>query len=75
MNIVVRIRTHTQKDLKTNHTTTVILAWEKDVLVFVNVYTGKGWNKMIHNVLTLPLVLTRYCHMCQNSKLVAEVLP
>ena len=28
----------------------------------VNVYTGKEWNKAIHNGLTLPLVLTWYCH-------------
>ena len=32
-----------------NHTTTIILAWEKDSLVVVNVYTGKEWNKAIHN--------------------------
>ena len=45
-----------------NHTTTIFLAWEKDSLVFVNVYTGKECNKAIHNGLTLPLVLTWYCH-------------
>ena len=50
-------------------------AWEKDSLVFVNVYTGKEWNKAIHNGLTLPLVLTWYCHASQNSKMAAEVFP
>ena len=60
---------------KTNRTTTIILAWEKDSLVFVNVYTGKEWNKAIHNGLTLPLVLTWYCHSIQNSKMAAEVFP
>ena len=51
------------------------IAWEKDSLVFVNVYTGKEWNKAIHNGLTLPLVLTWYCHASQNSKMAAEVFP
>ena len=41
-----------------NRTTAISLAWEKDLLVFVNVYRGKEWNKAIHNALTLPLVLT-----------------
>ena len=27
---------------------------KKQYLVFVNVYRGKGWNKVIHNGLTLP---------------------
>ena len=58
-----------------NHTTTIILAWEKDSLVVVNVYTGKEWNKAIHNGLTLPLVLTWYCHASQNLKMAAEVFP
>ena len=49
--------------------------WEKDLLVFVNVYTGKEWNKAIHNGLTLPLVLTWYCHASQNSKMAAEIFP
>ena len=49
------------------------LAWEKDLLVSVNVYTGKDWNKAIHNGLTLSLVLTWDCHASQNSKMVAEV--
>ena len=40
-----------------NHITTIFLAWEKDSLVFADVYTGKEWNKAIHNGLTLPLVL------------------
>ena len=42
-------------------------------LVFVNVYRGKEWNKVIHNGLTLPLVLTWYCHASQNSKMAPEV--
>ena len=46
---------------------------EKDLLVFVNIYTGKEWNKAIHNGLTLPLVLTWYCHASQNSKMAAEI--
>ena len=33
----------------------ITLAWEKDLLVFINVYTGEEWNKAIHNGLTLPL--------------------
>ena len=57
---------------KTNHTTTIILAWEKNALVFLNVYTGKEWNKAIHNGLTLPLVLMWYCHVSENSKMAAE---
>ena len=60
---------------KTNRTTAITLAWEKDSLVFVNVYRGKEWNKAIHNALTLPLVLTWYCHASQNSKMAAEVFP
>ena len=60
---------------KTNRTTAITLAWEKDLLVFVNVYTGKEWNEAIHNGLTLPLVLTWYCHASQNSKMAAEVFP
>ena len=48
----------------------ITFTWEKDSLVFVNVYTGKEWNKAIHNGLTLPLVLTWYCHTSQNSKIV-----
>ena len=59
----------------TNRTTAITLAWEKDSLVFVSVYTGKEWNKAIHNGLTLPLVLTWYCHASQNSKMAAEVFP
>ena len=55
--------------------TAITLAWEKVLLVFVNVYTGKEWNKAIHNGLTLSLVLTWYCHASQNSKMAAEVLP
>ena len=53
----------------------ITLAREKDLLVFVNVYTGKEWNKAIHNGLTLPLVLTWYCHASQNSKMAAEIFP
>ena len=34
---------------KTNRTTTIILAWEKDSLVFANACKGKEWNKAIHN--------------------------
>ena len=60
---------------KTNRTTSITLAWEKDSLVFVNVYTEKEWNKAIHNGLTLPLVLTWYCHASQNSMMAAEVFP
>ena len=45
----------------------------KDSLAFVNAYTGKEWNKAIHNGPTLPLVLTWYCHVIQNSKMAAEV--
>jgi len=63
---------------KTNRTTAITLAWEKDLLVFVNDYTGKEWNKAIHNGLTLPLVLIWYCHASQNSKplrMAAEVFP
>ena len=41
----------------------------------VNGYAGKEWNKAIHNGLTLPLVLTWYCHASQNSKMAAEVFP
>ena len=48
----------------------ITFTWEKDSLVFVTVYTGKEWNKAIHNRLTLPLVLTWYCHTSQNSKIV-----
>ena len=47
----------------------------KDSLVFVNVHKGKEWNKAIHNGVTLPLVLTWYCHAGQNSKMAAEVFP
>ena len=56
-----------------NRTIAITLAWEKDLVVFVNVYTGKDWNKAIHNGLTLPLVLTWDCHVSQNSKMAAEV--
>ena len=56
-----------------NRTIAITLAWEKDLLVFVNVYTGKDWNKAIHNGLALPLVLTWVCHASQNSKMAAEV--
>ena len=60
----------------TNRTTAITLPWEKDSLVFVNVYRGKKkWNKAIHNALTLPLVLTWYCHASQNTKMAAEVFP
>ena len=45
---------------------------KKQYLVFVNVYRGKEWNKVIHNGLTLPLVLTWHCHASQNSKMAAE---
>ena len=55
-----------------NRTNAVTLAWEKDSLVFVNVNV-KEWNKAIHNCLTLPLILTWYCHASQNSKMAAEV--
>ena len=48
---------------------------KKDSLVFVNVYKGKEWNTAIHNGVTLPLVLTWYCHAGQNSKMTAEVFP
>ena len=58
-----------------NHTITIILAWERDSLLSVNVYAGKEWNKAIHNGLTLPLVLTWYCHASQNSNMAAEVFP
>ena len=60
---------------KTNRATAITLAWEKDSLVFVNVYTGKEWTKAIHNGLTLLLVLTWYCQASQNSKMAAEVFP
>ena len=53
----------------------ITLAWEKDSLVFVNVYKGKEWNTAIHNGVTLPLVLTWHCHAGQNSMMAAEVFP
>ena len=75
--LVLRLLSNISPDdwAKTNRTTAIALAWEKDSLVFVNVYTGKEWNKAIHNGLTLPLVLTWYCHASQNSKMAADVFP
>ena len=54
---------------KTNRTTTTILAWEKDSLVFANVYTGKEWNKATHNGLTLKFASRPDMVLSRESKL------
>ena len=40
----------------------------KGFAVFVYVYRGKEWNKAIHNALTLPFVLTWYCHAVKTQR-------